>query len=163
MSKKRRYWHEVVGYNYRLTNLQAAIGVAQMERVDQFIDAKIRIANRYRQGLAGIVGLQLPELLPNCRNTYWLFTLLVKPELGLSREELMQKLLANGIETRPTFVSLHLMPPYTQYAANKSFKNSLTISNEGMSFPSAASLSNDDVDSICLSIRSILEARNFIQ
>jgi perosamine synthetase len=163
MSKSRRYWHEFVGYNYRLTNLQAAIGVAQMERVSEFVSAKIRIAKRYVQGLQGVKGLELPTELGNNRHTHWLFTMLTNDSLGLSRDELIQRLLFNGIESRPVFYPLHTMPPYERFAGGNKLERSKAASTRGISLPSAVSLTDEEVDSICAAIRAITGARSLIQ
>src|SRR5262249_5088714 len=76
MSRDKRYWHDVVGFNYRMTNLQAAIGVAQFERIDHFIERKAMMERRYRQRLAGVPGLVFSAERPNVANVCWLFSLI---------------------------------------------------------------------------------------
>lgn len=160
MSKQRRYWHESVGYNYRLTNLQAAVGVAQMERLHEFVAAKRRLASLYRQALSEIKGIVLPVEHAELFNSYWLFTVLVTEECALSRDELIEKLLLNGIESRPVFYPLHEMPPYQKLAARGGYPQTERISRLGLSLPSAVSLSDEEVTEICRLIQSVFRHRN---
>ncbi len=150
MSKEKRYWHDFVGYNYRLTNLQAAIGVAQMERVDQIIEQKLQIAKNYIHHLKDDNNFQLQAVLENTRNTYWLFTVLLKENKDVSRDDLIEKLTKNGIETRPVFYPLHEMPPYKQYVRpGQTFDNANYVSSQGICLPSYLELSKKDVKLIC--------------
>jgi len=91
MRPERRYWHTVLGYNYRLTNLQAAVGVAQMEKIESILKAKRDIAALYRSGLSGIAGLTLPPERDGAENVFWLYTVLVdEEEFGMGRDELIR-------------------------------------------------------------------------
>ncbi|NEN23434.1 aminotransferase class I/II-fold pyridoxal phosphate-dependent enzyme [Cryomorpha ignava] len=150
MSKTKRYWHNEVGFNYRLTNLQAAIGVAQMERMDEFVDAKRRIAGLYNEELTKSAHFVLPlgeEV--GSKNSYWLYTFLVKADSPFSRDELIAFLAANGIESRPVFYPLHEMPPYTQYGKASELSRSIAISKTGISLPSSPILEKEEVKFIC--------------
>jgi perosamine synthetase len=150
MSKDKRYWHNYVGYNYRLTNLQAAIGVAQMERVHDIVAKKIRIAQQYISGLADSDLFQLQATMENTINTYWLFTVLLQENNDISRDELIAKLQKNGIETRPAFYPLHVMPPYQQYVRpGQTFEQSDYVSRQGICLPSYLELRDEEVSLIC--------------
>ncbi|MEO0565976.1 MAG: DegT/DnrJ/EryC1/StrS family aminotransferase, partial [Chloroflexota bacterium] len=101
MSRTRRYWHEILGYNYRMTNLQAAVGVGQMEKIDRLIVRKREIARRYTDQLQGIPGLTLPSEMVWAKSVYWLYTVVIDAAtFGITRDTLMEELSAKGIDTR---------------------------------------------------------------
>lgn len=157
MQKKRRYWHDQVGYNYRLTNLQAAIGVAQYERLDEFVKAKRHVAFRYNEVLSQFKSIQIPAELPNCVNSYWLYTFIISDDASYTREDLMEYLGKVGIETRPVFYPMHFMPPYVSYGKDEDLKTSIRISEKGMSLPSSVNLTNDEVEYICSYLKTFLD------
>lgn len=163
MSKQRKYWHDYVGFNYRMTNLQAAIGVAQMERIDEILDKKCQIGTRYNELLTGIEELTLPPQSPDVRNTYWLYTLLVNEQkTDLTRDDIIKKLLQNGIEARPVFYPLHVMPPYLQYASG-SYPNTEYISRQGFSLPSSVGLSAEQQMEVCRALKSLFKVRELLE
>jgi len=149
MSKERRYWHDYVGFNYRLTNLQAAIGVAQFERLDTFVSAKRSLAKKYNATLSQHAFFQIPVEKETATNSYWLYTFLVKETAPFNRQELMDFLNEKGVETRPIFFPLNIMPPYVNYGPKDAFDLSKRISEAGMSLPSAVNLSVLEIDYIC--------------
>ena len=160
MDPAKRYWHPEVGFNYRLTNLQAAIGVAQLEQIEHFIQRKIGIGSRYRSLLTTLSGIQLPVERYGVRNVYWLYSIVIDTvHLCLGRDELIKRLLANGIETRPLFYPLHAMPPYIQYGRGRQFPNSSWLSANGLSLPSAVHLSNEEIEHVFKIIEGILKCR----
>ncbi len=160
MDPARRYWHLEVGYNYRLTNVQAAIGCAQLEQIDRFLARKLEIAGRYRRGLSQIEGLTLPALIDGHANSYWAFTMIVDLErLGLGRDALADRLEKARIETRPVFYPLHEMPPYREFAGNRDFAKTHWLSWSGISLPSAVTLSDGEIDYICGVIARLFELR----
>lgn len=149
MNKNKRYWHDEVGYNYRLTNLQAAIGVAQFERLDEFVCRKRKIASLYNESLEQLTYFQLPESSDQYYNSFWLYTFLIKPDAPFTREDLIEFLKQKAIETRPVFYPLHVMPPYSNFGKPEGLKTSAMVSQTGMSLPSAVSLSEREVVYIC--------------
>jgi perosamine synthetase len=160
MSKQKKYWHEHIGYNYRMTNLQAAIGVAQMERAEKFIEKKRKLAERYNSILSAYKGIILPSEASWAKNSYWLYTAIIDKKFGISRNELLSKLLKNGVETRPVFYPLHIMPPYKKYIRkNQNFENSIYVSENGISFPSSVTISETEINSIERIIHSIFSTR----
>jgi perosamine synthetase len=160
MDPTRRYWHLEVGYNYRLTNVQAAIGCAQLEQLDRFLARKLEIAERYRRHLSQIEGITLPALLDGHANSYWAFTVIVDLDrLGLGRDALADRLEKARIETRPAFYPLHEMPPYRAYAGNRDFARTNWLSWNGISLPSAVTLSDEEIDYICGVIARLFEVR----
>jgi dTDP-4-amino-4,6-dideoxygalactose transaminase len=104
-------YHEP-GYNYRMTDLQAAIGLAQLGRLDAIIEDRRRVAGRYAEALAGVEGLRLPFSSPETPHTYQSYMVELGPDVPLSREALMQTLLAAGVATRRGVMAAHLEPPY---------------------------------------------------
>lgn len=158
MSPERRYWHEVVGYNYRMTNIQAAIGVAQMERVEYFINHKRELATKYFNELQNLEYVVLPPEASWAFNTYWLYTILLLPESGLKRDDLIRSMALNGIETRGVFHPLHLMPIYEKYTGGKSFPNSRFISEHGICLPSASTTSEKQVQKVAQVFKTTLDS-----
>ena len=112
MSPTKRYWHEEIGYNYRLTNLQAALGVAQLERIDHFMARRREIMAWYRAGLGGRRGLRLNRDAAWAKNAYWMVCLEVEGMNEGSREALMAALRARGVDSRPYFYPVSDMPMY---------------------------------------------------
>ena len=147
MDSDRRYYHPEVGFNYRLTNVQAALGLAQLEMIEAHVQRKREIAKLYNSLLGEIKGITLPPELEWAKSTYWMYCILIQPEFGMSRDDLMKKLQEKGIGTRPFFVSMHELPPYKQDA--KDFKISQQLSARGMNLPSSAHLTNDQIKHIC--------------
>ncbi|MHA8087410.1 aminotransferase class I/II-fold pyridoxal phosphate-dependent enzyme [Aquirufa sp. Wall-65K1] len=147
MSKSRRYWHDYVGFNYRITNLQAALGVAQFERLDEFVSSKIQNAKFYNALFNSLSYFETPFDDKNSKNSFWLYTCLVKKEAPFTRDQLIEFLNQKGIETRPVFYPMHMMPPYTQFVPHL-IENSIDISQRGISLPSSASLSNIELEYI---------------
>jgi len=149
MSKERRYWHDFIGYNYRLTNLQASVGVAQFERLNNFIEAKRALAETYNKTLTKFNFFQTPLEKKNTFNSYWLYTFLVKANSPFNREDLIDYLSTKGIESRPVFYPLHIMPPYQKFGNADDLKTSNMISERGISLPSSVNLSQLEAKHIC--------------
>ena len=146
MSRDKKYWHIYPGFNFRMTNLQAAVGLAQMERIGWFIKKKRKLVNLYNKHLANIDFIDLPGEYGNVINSYWLYTINLKKGFTRYKNELIRKMNLNGIEARPVFYSMHLMPIYKKYVKkNYSLLNSKALSNAGISLPSAYDISEKDI------------------
>lgn len=153
MSKERRYWHPVLGYNYRMTNLQAAVGVAQMEKVERILEAKSRLAATYDALLRDIPGLTLPPRAEWASPVCWLYTLLVdESAFGQSRDAFMQALHQHNVESRPAFPPMHKQPLYD---AGLTLPVAERVSASGVSLPSAVSLTTADIERIVGIIRAM--------
>jgi len=156
MSKTQRYWHDHVGYNYRMTNLQAAIGVAQLEQFDDILHRKLEVAAEYTRLLSGIAGITLPPDSepavdyhgPNL-NVFWLYTVLLDVTNESERSTIIKRMNARGIETRPMFYPMSAMPLYASYARGRSNPVSAHLSARGLSLPSSTALSTDDIARVC--------------
>jgi len=160
MNPAKRYWHEEVGYNYRLTNLQAAIGCAQLEQAQGFLARKQAIAARYRTGLAGVPGLELAAQIAEHHNSYWMVSVIVdEAATGLPRDEIMRRLGEAGIDSRPLFYPLHVMPPYQRFAGNRDFPVTDALSAQGFSLPSGVGLTDPEIDYICATLTRMVGAR----
>ena len=160
MDKKKRYWHQMVGYNYRMTNMQAAIGVAQLERLDEFVQAKRRLAAIYNEGLSQLGAIGLPPEETWAFNGFWLYSCLIGEGFGMKRDELIEKMMKNGVETRPLFYPLHEMPPYTKYILpGQRFEVSTRLSQAGISLPSSVTITREEQDSVIGSMRTIHDTR----
>jgi len=151
MDKKRRYWHNDIGYNYRMTNLQAAVGCAQLERIHTFIEKKRWVHKQYNTRLAD-TGCLLPDDIPPAKIVFWLYTLLL-PEgtEARQRDELIKHLADENIDSRPVFYPVPDMPPYKMFT--RPLPNAARISKRGITLPSHQSLSESDIERICQQIR----------
>jgi len=145
------YTHFVVGYNYRMTNLCAAIGLAQLERSQDILNKKHKIMSWYKEKLGDLL---LPES-PNTKSSYWMVTILVRN--GSVRDGLSLYLDGNNIETRPTFFPMHLMPNLLPYDKVDDLKTSEHISNCGINLPSFPDLTKEEVDFVCDKILEFLK------
>ncbi|MBL8164455.1 MAG: aminotransferase class I/II-fold pyridoxal phosphate-dependent enzyme [Anaerolineae bacterium] len=155
MSKDRRYWHPVLGYNYRMTNLQAAVGVAQMEKVERILEAKARVSATYDALLKDIPGITCPPRTEWASPVCWLYTLLVdESTFGKSRDTFMQVLQQHNVESRPVFPPMHKQPLYD---AGITLPVTERVSDQGVSLPSAVSLTTTDIERIVGVIRAMRE------
>ena len=147
MSSKKRYWHEVVGYNYRMTNIQAALGVAQMNKIDKIISRKKEIALDYEKRLKNINGIILPASFTWTKNVFWLYTILIDSNIiGYNAEQLMSKLAEAGIDSRPIFPPIHTQPIYKD---GTKLSVSERISSDGISLPSSPEMTGEDINKVC--------------
>jgi perosamine synthetase len=157
MDLSRRYWHPILGYNYRMTNVAAAIGLGQIEMAEYHLGERQRIARRYIRNLAGLAGeglLHLPAAVPGYGSSYWLFAA-VLPEGGEERREIVMRRLEqeHGIETRPFFVAMHRLP---MYQSAEAFPASEFLSTHGLNFPTYSGLADNEIDEICRAVTAIV-------
>jgi len=157
MSKEKRYWHPEIGFNYRLTNLQAALGVAQLERIEEIIAAKRRNAALYNDLLRSVPGISLPPEASWARNVYWMYSILAEDSYGLARDELMKELKARDIDSRPFFYPIHTMPPYQAGAEGQEFPVATELSRKGLNLPSSATLTPQQITQICQVLKDNVE------
>jgi perosamine synthetase len=151
---KRRYWFPVVGYNYRMTNIQAAIGLAQMETVDNALAERSALARMYDEALAPLQEmLVLPKVQPGMRHVYWMYTVYLRAGGEVQRDAIMQALEAEGIETRPVFYPMHVLPPYQE---NSTYPVADLWAQRGMNLPTHGFLTRGDVDRITTSLARAL-------
>ena len=152
MNPQKRYWHNYIGFNYRMTNLQAAIGVAQLGRIDELINARKRVADWYNSGLSGLP-ITLPPILEWADPVTWQYTILLSNRQV--KEKIIECLKDKGVDTRPMFYPIHMMPPYR---GKEQFPVAEDLSVRGISLPSSPNLKGSQLDYICNCIEeSILE------
>ena len=142
------YWHDSIGYNFRMTNICAAIGVAQLERIDEILVNKIRVATAYKKAFEN-TALEFHGQADNAFNSYWMCSVLIP--VSEQRNELRDHLSQFGIETRPLFYPVHSMPMYSKYA-QQAFPVASAISSHGINLPSYPDLTDDDVQFIASQI-----------
>ncbi|MBL6445766.1 DegT/DnrJ/EryC1/StrS family aminotransferase [Fulvivirga sp. 29W222] len=150
-----RFNHSSVGFNYRMTNLQAALGVAQLEFVEQAIAKKIHIAQVYKRLLADIDGLELPCEETWAKNVYWVFGIVITEGFGCSRNTLQDLLEEKGIETRNFFTPIHQQQFLKGYTFPGKYSNSRKLGENGLYLPSYMDLSDDEIEEVCSVILQI--------
>lgn len=148
------YYHSAIGYNYAMTNLQAAVGIGQLAQLPQFIRQKRQIARQYTQKLASIPGIIIPRELSYARSNYWMYAILIdRSKFGHTRDQLMTYLTTKNIETRPFFFPLPLLPAYKSYNQDKDFPVTVKLAAQGMNLPTFSSLKPEEIDYICQTIK----------
>jgi len=156
-----RFLHQELGYNYRLTNLQAALGLAQLEKIEDYVQARRQNAYTYNQLLQGLP-LTLPPEKAWAKNVYWMYGLLVNDEFGLSMHQLREKLLENGIDTRTFFIGMHQQPAYHKNDPrfpdlNGTYPVSEELTRKGFYLPSSSHLNKEQIKFITDKIRTIYQ------
>jgi len=155
--KGKRFLHSDVGFNYRMTNVQAAIGLAQFENIDAFVGMRRNNAHIYSELLGDIKGLSLPVEMGWAKGVYWMYTLLVNAEFGMSRDEVMESLCQKGIETRQDFIPMHLQPAFQKLGLfqGERYPVSEELSQKGFYLPSGSGLRREQIEYVCQTIREI--------
>ncbi|MBA7698730.1 GDP-perosamine synthase [subsurface metagenome] len=147
-----RYIHNEVGYNYRLTNIQAALGVAQLEQLPEFIAVKKRNYNAYKEAIDNIVGLHLAEVPTYADNNYWMCALQVEKDFGEDKEALMERLVSDGIQTRPLWYLNHLQKPYKQCQAYR-IEKACGMFENALCTPCSVGLKQGDIKKIVMALK----------
>ena len=154
LAEHREYWHDVIGYNYRITNICAAIGLAQLERAEEILARKRALAQAYREHLEGLPVQMLGES-GDVRSSFWMISILVPT--AADREPLRQHLAGQGIETRPLFYPVHTMPMYAaRYQRHPVAEN---LAWRGINLPSWPALSSAQVEQIAACVRDYFSKR----
>lgn len=147
-----RFVHKYLGFNFRMSNVQAAIGCAQLEKLDKFVEKKRHIAAHYTEGLRDIPGLCLPIEMKWAKSSYWVYGLLIKPPYPLTRDELMKVMLGKGIETRQFFVGMHLQPVFRRLGivnGGHLYPVSDDLTANGLYLPNGVNLTDKQISFIC--------------
>jgi perosamine synthetase len=155
MNPNKKFWHDTVGFNYRMTNLQAALGVAQLKKIDLLIAKKRHIAATYKKLLLDMISIGFPPEMIWAKNTYWLFSILLTNKA--LREKIIEQLERQGIETRPFFNPIHILPPYKS-------KLELSVAEElsatGLNLPSGPRLSESQIEEVAESLKETVGDAN---
>ena len=159
ISPERHFWHKILGFNYRMTNLQAAVGLAQVEQMDGFVDRKRRNARLYAERLQDVPGIVTPPEAAWARNVFWMYAILVEEGFGMSRDELRAYLARDGIETRTFFIPMHLQPIYHEAFRGQRYPVAERLCRRGLYLPSATSLTPERIAHVVERIREARDAR----
>ena len=156
---ERRFRHTELGHNFRMTNLQAAIGLAQLERMETIVSRKRWIGHAYTERLRSVSGLQLPVEEPWAKQIYWMYAVILEESTGLDAERCAQKLKTYGIETRPFFLGMHAQPVFRnmELFREESFPVAERIARQGLYLPSGLTLSEAQIDEVCDAVRKVLK------
>lgn len=154
MNPNKKYWHDFIGFNYRMTNIQAAIGLAQLKKLDNFVRIKRRNARLYNSLLNDINGIILPPETKDAKSIYWLYSVLIEDEFGIKRDDLINGLNKNEIETRQFFPPLNIQPPYASPTKEK-FPVAEQLFKIGINLPSAVSIKKDEIKFVVDTILSL--------
>jgi len=158
---ERRFVHYELGFNFRITNVQSAIGLAQVERIEEHVAKKIWIANTYsdlfksleKEGL-----LRLPPEKEWARNTYWMYGIVISPVVGIDAKQAIKKLAQRGIQTRPFFCPMHLQPAFDKYSWFR--KESLPVSEYlykyGLYLPSGLTLTKEQIGKVAECVKEVM-------
>jgi perosamine synthetase len=145
---QRHFWHQYRGYNYRITNLQAAIGVAQIEQLPKFVEARRRNADLYSRLLREVPGITTPPQADDVESTFWMYGVLVDSKFGMSRDKLRIFLAEEGIETRTFFIPMHLQPIYFETFRGQRYPVAEALCRGGFYYPSSSSLTEEQINYI---------------
>lgn len=156
MSLEKRYWFPEVGYNYRMTNVQAAIGLAQLEQIDDFLARRIEISKLYNQLFSDFTAyVQTPFVKTGNKHVYWMYTINLKGKHAIFRDKLMNILDEKGIETRPVFYPMHQMPPY--FDDKNKYDVADNLSGSGINLPTHVNLSDADIHYVVEAVKLGIE------
>ena len=157
--KEQRFIHEELGWNYRMTNLQAAVGLAQLEKLDEHIKRKRTMGQLYTQLLSDIKNIQLPVPMTNyAENIYWVYGIVLKNEIPFDAKEAMKKLSEAGVGTRPFFWPMHEQPVFRRMGLfqNESHHVAERIGRRGFYIPSGLALGKDQILTVSNKVREVV-------
>jgi len=155
MNKNKRYWHDDIGFNFRMTNLNAALGVAQLEQLDTFLERRKFLSAIYDERLVGLPHIAEPKESLFGSPVHWLYCIFLKDSSPIDRDEFLVKLEEYKIDARPTFYPVHTMPPYREIKRSKNMLNAEKYSSTGINLPVHPSLADKDVYYIIEAITKI--------
>jgi perosamine synthetase len=155
---ERRFYHTELGYQFRLTNMQAAIGLAQLERMDEIIAKKRWIGEAYTERLKDIPMLRLPVEEPWARQVYWMYALVLDESSGMDAVEFAGRLTDLGIQTRPFFLGMHQQPVFWEMGLFMGERYPITeqIARQGLYLPSGLALTEAQLDEVCEALHAVL-------
>lgn len=155
-----RFYHELPGYNFRMTGMQAAFGLAQLNKIDRFIEDRRRVAYTYNEKLADIAELQLPPELPWAKNVYWMYAVVLRPHATQRRDDLTKFLLENGVDTRTMFCPMNKQPFLQKQAGYRDIPCPVAenLWANGFYLPSSSSVTDADIEKIAELVKRYLAA-----
>jgi perosamine synthetase len=156
--KNKRFLHDELGYNYRLTNIQAALGVAQLERIEQIVERKRAIAHAYTIRLKDISLIELPTEESWAKNVYWVYGIIIKESTGMNASQFAHRLAEKGIETRPFFLGMHKQPVFRSMGLyqGQEYPVAERLAGQGLYIPSGLTIMDDEIEEVSEAVRDIL-------
>jgi len=155
-SKDKHFWHRRLGFNYRMSNLEAAIGMGQMKKINKLINLRRRNAKYYTALLRNIEGITTPPEAAWAKSVFWMYGILIdKRKFGLSRDQVMKALARQGIETRTFFYPVHWQPLYRDNYKNERFPIADRLSRQGLLLPSGNTLTFEEIEYVVDSLKRI--------
>lgn len=165
--KDVRYVHDEISGNYRFTNLQAAVGLAQLERIDEFVAKKREMGKFYTENLSGIEGIKLPVAKTDyADNIYWVYGIVLNENIGISNREITKLLAAEGIGTRTFFWCMHEQPVYKRQRlfGNEKYETAEYLARKGFYIPSGLALTKEQMETVTKKLRKVVEeCRGYLQ
>jgi perosamine synthetase len=155
-SPKRRFLHEEIGFNYRMTNLQAAIGCGELEQIETYIEKKRWMAHQYKKRLSCLPWLELPGEASWAKSVYWMYAVKVTKDSPLTKEHIRMRLKELGVDTRDFFVPLSKQPVFKKTHANKNNPVALDLSNRGFYLPSGLAITEEQIDQVAQAMKNAL-------
>ncbi len=155
---QRRFYHEELGFNFRLTNLQAALGLAQLERIGEIIARKRWMGREYTRRLKDVEGLQLPVEEMWARNVYWMYGVVLSEEAGIDGAKFAERLRERGVDTRPFFLGMHEQPAFLKRGLflNERYPVAERLARQGLYLPSGLALTEDQLVQVCEAVHEVL-------
>jgi len=156
---QRRFYHTELGYNFRMTNMQAAVGIAQMERIEEFLKIKRSLGVYYAKRLSQIDGIKFQVEKPWAKSVYWMYCIELEKKIGLNAAQMIAALAKHGIASRPFFLGLHLQPALRSLGLFRNQRYPVTerIGKQGLYLPSGMTLTKTQIDKVISAIKSIIE------
>jgi perosamine synthetase len=156
---EQRFYHTELGYNFRLTNLQAAIGLAQLERIDEIIAKKRWMGKAYTERLQDFPSLQLPVEKPWAKHVYWMYGVVLDESVCMDAVEFSKRLKEHGVETRPFFLGMHEQPVFHNMGLflNECLPVAERIARRGLYLPSGLAITESQLDQVCEAARKVLK------
>jgi perosamine synthetase len=156
MDPSRRYWFPVIGYNYRMTNVAAAIGLGQIERIDHHLKTRQAVAAAYQRRLSPLANrIALPETESWAEHVFWMYTIRLLDGVEKTRDEVMAAMDAEGVETRPVFYPMHVLPPYEGVGGGP-FPCAELCASRGINLPTHGGLTEQDIDRVADALAAAL-------
>ncbi|MBD3231337.1 aminotransferase DegT [Candidatus Dependentiae bacterium] len=157
--KEKRFVHDELGFNFRMTNIQAALGLAQLEQIDRFIDVKREMGKFYTKNLKENLNIDLPlESTNYAQNIYWVYGIVLNQQFKFDAENIMQKLNVKGIGTRPFFWCMHEQPVFKKlgFFKNQKFPIAENLARRGFYIPSGLGLKRTEMERVCSVLKEVL-------
>jgi perosamine synthetase len=154
----RRFLHTELGFNFRLTNMQAALGLPQVDRMDDIVARKRRMGQAYTERLSEVAGIELQVQQPWAKSVYWMYGLVLREDTGLDATVFAKRLSASGVETRPFFLGMHEQPVLRERGLfeAESYPVAERIARQGLYLPSGLGLQESQIDRVCHAVREAL-------